>query len=365
MINSTNIENLNNTVIWNNRCYQLVDIISENGSIPFDPKAYGFVTIPICSDCQSGYYCTFEIDNDIMNLTKLNIMTADEQYLTLNGVEPVFCSDDHSREYRNLRHAIGFTGVFRIGRGRMINAFHRCGSLGPGHLLELWDLEFSDGHLVKRINQMDLAAQQVVVQEQIFEYIATHDPGKSRANSLLMHCSYRNKEGWQEKAWDHPDQHIFSSIKTIFRMFKGRGNFYYLKYLDWNEKLNPIPFFESLRPDLARSALAIVKNNKNTPSWFIAQYGDSGLSQQLTFRYLWKLGVPYRLVRFMKKLVNINVTEKMVILEFLESMLLTVAAGHWEERVTPGHLYTNANIPAEVTASIRKRLLTVTLDSWG
>jgi len=197
-------------------------------------------------------------------------------------------------------------------------------------------------------------------QLKIIEYVADNDLGISRTKELLKHCRYGVPEALCEKDWGDSDQHIFAAIKSIIRKLRRRSKDNYLKYIEWSK----IPFFCHLQPDAAVAALALAQKSKGTPFWFIANYGDSGLSHQLTFGYLRSLGLPYRMARFLKSFVRNEVTEKMVILEFIESMLRCVAAPHWEERVMPGHLYTNANIPPDVTSAIRSRLSTVTLQSW-
>jgi hypothetical protein len=126
-----------------------------------------------------------------------------------------------------------------------------------------------------------------------------------------------------------------------------------------------IPCFDVMQPDKIKDMLAQLQDTLNTPYWFIEKYAESGLSQSLTFDYMRELGIPGEMLAFMRRFVGGAVTEKMVILELIESMYRGIAAPYWEERVAPDYLYTNANIPAEVTSAIRERLAQVSLESWN
>lgn len=366
MDNIPNIENLNNIVVWKKKEYHLIDISAQTGGLLFNPVQYGFDTRAISKECKSGYYCMYQVDDAILYMAQLNIMTADGLRAPLDGVEPVFCQDDHTMEYRSLHHLIQFSGVIRIGRGMRINAFKWLNSLGPGHLRELWDLEFHNGTLIGSKNRKKLAEKQISVQEKIFEYLTYNNPGLVRTKQLLEFCAYHNQEGWTEKPFCHPGQDMFSATYALLvRLFKKRNNTDFLRLYDSDKDSDPVPYFHALQPQASLLALKMLKKLEGTPDWFIARYGDSGLSQRLTFEYLKELGVPSRMRNYLKQFVSADLTVRKVILEFLESMHLSIAKERWEERVLPGYLYTDANIPQHVTSAIRNRISVVTLDNWG
>ena len=246
-----------------------------------------------------------------------------------------------------------------IGRGIIHNVFNQRDQLGAQSIRKLWDLEFANGTLIKTTDQMPLLRRQLEVQRQIIEFAADHNFDAIRSKALFDHCRYLDPGAAIEHPLDSQDQSLYRVLKAIGRKVSGTTTDKYQHFLSWDA----VPLFASLQPDAALQTLEYFKRIKGTPLWFIWAYNNSGLSCQLTFNYLRSLTVPAHIVSFLKRLVTSEVTEKMVILEFLESIRQTIAGDYWEVRVLPGHLYTNANIPVDVTAAVRNRLASVTQET--
>ncbi len=351
----------NHTVIQDGIAFILVDVAGKDGVQVFDPTTFGLKPAPICEQCQSGYYCTFAVDSSALYLTKLNILAADSDCPAIEGNEPALCNVDYTMEYRNLRVALQFSGTVRIGRGKITNVFNQRDQLGSPVIRELWDLEFENGRLIQTTDQMPLLRRQLKVQRQIIEFAADQSFDATRSKALFAHCRYHDPSAAVEHPWDSQEQSLVGVFKSIGRKISGTTIDKYQRYLSWSS----VPLITALQPDAALQTLEYFRSIKGTPLWFVWAYNDSGLSCQLTFNYLRSLTVPAHIVSFLKRLVTFEVTEKMVILEFLESIRLTIAGDYWEERVLPGHLYTNANIPVDVTAAVRNRLASVTQENWG
>jgi len=317
----------NNDVIWKRTAYQLIDCTPAEAGIIIDPCDYGMTPMAICRQCQTGFYCTYHVANDALLLTKLNILTLDGQFSEIDGKTPIFCNDDHSWEYQRLRHFVRFTGIMRIQEN--MSEAKRKRLWNTGYRSQLWDLSFIDGRLESVVNRLDLVETQLKAQRKIRNFIANHNLDSKRTRELIRLCNNINDKDWKIADFDY----------TCTR-------------------------FHALQPDVLLAALGQVQKARGKPYWFIANYGDSGLGCGLTFKYLQALGLPAQLLNFCKEFVSDTITERMVVLEFIESMRLTIAADCWEERVTPGHLYTDAHIPVELTTAIRKRLVGITLNSW-
>lgn len=319
----TDEKHLQHTVIWKRRPYILVDVSQEESSGGLYPVCMSWLkTRPIWLGVSFGRYCTFQIADNRLVLTRLNILTDDENYPMLYRVEPRFCQEDHTMEYRRLRHRCTFTGTIRIGTGTVINRFEPRNCLTPQLLNELWDLVFDNGVLLQTHDALPVVAAQAKAQKQAESFCTTYTLDSKRRAVLDELCAY----------------------------------------LETDEAA---PFFSVIHPERVLEVLEQLKNTLNTPLWFICRYGDTGLSERLSLDYLKRLGVPDAVISFLGKHLDKAVTEKMVVLEFLETFYRGIAAPYWEDRVIPGHLYTDAGIPAEVTASIRARLQQVTLESWG
>ncbi|MDY0383876.1 hypothetical protein, partial [Trichlorobacter sp.] len=250
----------------------------------------------------------------------------EDQYPLIGGVAPVFCSDDHSMEYRRLRHPVIFTGTIRIGSGPTDGRYEWRQSLGPSTIIQLWDLDFVDGKLVEAEDKLAEVAMQEEAATQIREYVASNLLAQEMKDRLLSYCRYSD---------DFADRHSVD-----------------------------VPYFDVLKPAEAFSALKRAKAGRNTPEQFIKNYAESGLSRQLSINYLKHLGMSEELVAFLRGLVTETQTEKMIVLEVIETLLLGLAADHWEERVQPGSLYSNANIPKTLTDTVRERLSGTTMTAW-
>lgn len=300
-------ENLNDIVVWNRTAFCLVDVMTEYGDTIFSPDIYGIQATPICNECKRGFYCRFHVANDSLILTKLNIMAANDFYPKISGITPSFCSADHSMEYRKIREPVKFSGTIRVGLGQQVSRYDWRQHIDPKQIKSLWDLEFSNGKLLSAINQMPLVAM---------------------------------------------SQHNLPIAE------------YSASYANDAYGVSDIPYFHLLNH--AKVSLAFRKTRKpaRTPKSFIQNYARLGLSQQLTLEYLDKLGISPQLSKFLRELVSETQTEKMIVLEVIETMLQTVASNHWEERVHPGHLYQDAYIPASLTATIRGRLAGISMTSW-
>ena len=314
---------LHHTVLWKRRPYILVDMHQDENSGGLYPFCANWLqTTPISSGLSCGNYSTFQIAESQLVLTRLNILTADGNYPVIDRVEPCFCQEDHTMEYRRLRHRCTFTGTIRIGTGTVINRFEPRNCLTPKSLSELWDLVFDHGVLQQAHDAMPVVAAHIQAQQQANSFCATHALDSKRRAAVDELCAYRET--------------------------------------DW-----AAPLFSVIHPERVLETLEQLKRTLGTPYWFICSYGDSGLSERLSLDYLHRLTVPDTLIRFLEKHLNEAVTEKMVVLEFLETFYRDIAAPYWEDRVIPGHLYTDAGIHTEVTASIRGRLQQVTLERWG
>lgn len=351
----------NYTVIKDDVAFILVDVAGNAESLLFNLVAFGFKPAAICDECRSGYYCTLQVVEETLVLTTLNILTEDSIYPPINGVEPVLCRDDYTMEYNTLNLTLKFDGIVRIGRGIIHNVFNQRDQLGAQSIRNLWDLEFANGTLIKTTDQMPLLRRQLEVQRQIIEFAADHNFDAIRSKALFDHCRYLDPGAAIEHPLDSQDQSLYRVLKAIGRKVSGTTTDKYQRYLSWSS----VPLITALQPDAALQTLEYFRSIKGTPLWFVWAYNDSGLSCQLTFNYLRSLTVPAHIVSFLKRLVTSEVTEKMVILEFLESIRQTIAGDYWEVRVLPGHLYTNANIPVDVTAAVRNRLASVTQENWG
>ncbi len=319
-------ENTNDKVIWNHVGFRLVDIGPSSLASIIVPADYGMTAKPICKYCQRGYYCTFHLVGDQLLLTNLNIMAEEEHCPLIGGVAPVFCSDDHSMEYRRLRHPVSFSGTIRIGNGPTDGRYEWRQLIGPKTIRQLWDLDFVDGKLVAAEDKLPEVAKQKEAAKLIREYVARNLLPKETKEKLLSYCRYSD---------DFGDRHSVD-----------------------------VPYFDVLKPAEAFSALKRAIAGRNTPEQFIKNYAESGLSRQLTMHYLKHLGMSEELIEFLKGLVTETQTEKMIVLEVIETMLRGIAASYWDDRVQLGSLYHNANIPKLLTNSIRKRLSGITMASW-
>lgn len=316
-------KHLQHTVIWKRRPYILVDVSQEESSGGLYPVFVSWQKIRLISRGVSfGRYCTFQIADNRLVLTRLNILTDDDNYPMLDRVEPRFCQEDHTMEYRRLRHRCTFTGTIRIGTGTVRNRFEPRNCLTPQSLRELWDLVFENGVLQQAHDVMPAVTAHIQAQQQANRFCATHALDSKRGAELYELCAYRETD-------------------------------------------EAAPFFSVIHPEQVLEALEQLKRTIGTPYWFICSYGDTGLSERLSLDYLQRLTVPDTWIRFLEKQLHEAVTEKMVVLEFLETFCRGIAAPYWEDRVMPGHLYTDARIPAEVTAAIRDGLQRVSLESWG
>ena len=319
-------EKMNDKVVWNRVAFRFIDIKSTEAKSVITPSDYSLTPKPICKYCQRGYYCILHIVGDRLLLTNLNIMAEEEQYPLIGGVAPSFCSDDHSMEYRRLRHPVTFSGTIRIGRGPIDGRYEWRQSLGPSTIIQLWDLDFVGGKLIAAEDKLAEVAMQEEAATQIRKYVASNLLAQEMKEKLLSYCRYSD---------DFADRHSVD-----------------------------VPYFDVLKPAEAFSALKRAKAGRNTPEQFIRNYAESGLSRPLTIHYLKHLGMSDELVDFLRGLVTETQTEKMIVLEVIETLLQGLAADCWEERVQPGPLYSHANIPKTLTDTIRERLGGTTMTAW-
>lgn len=313
-------ENQNDAFVWDKTTYRLVDVDTATDGTLFNPHHYGMNVVPICKYCNRGFYCTFHLVNGLLLLTKLNIMTADGVYPEICGVRAMFCSDDHSMEYCRIREVIRFTGTIRIGFAKKEFWYDWRQELGIDNIKRLWDLQFSDGKLISAEDFMPLVEAQKNVEAEMKEFFERNMLAPRSIERLRSHCRLG---------------------------------------------ASAIPYFDVLNPGTTINILQKIKKRSKTPQMFIKNYNHYGLSHRLTLEYLERLGITPDLSTFLKNLVSNTQTEKMIVLEVIETLLQTIAAGHWDERVHPDYLYKNANIPQSLTETIRNRLRGISMSSWN
>ena len=121
---------IRDSLLLNNAEWHLEECIGKGW---FTPEDFGIDVAGASSTaCYRGYCCAFNVIDNVLSLTKLQIHLDESNLLPLNGVLPVkakhFFDANFPNSYQNIQLPILFTGGFIIGQ----NGFKELpSSIGP------------------------------------------------------------------------------------------------------------------------------------------------------------------------------------------------------------------------------------------
>lgn len=113
----------------------------------FDPEAFGLKpTWPITS-CMKGFIVHFELKNDRLSISKLEVNCKDDKYPPINNVAAHADEADLFHVYDNLELQLNYTGIIVIGTS-LLNRYIGRAFTGSHSYMQTFDLHFTDGVLI-------------------------------------------------------------------------------------------------------------------------------------------------------------------------------------------------------------------------
>lgn len=298
-----------NTLLWNRKKYTLLDFCrattvqgEEKGSDLVDlhldddlfnaeafgiqPQKWGRV---LCGE----YAREYQVKGACLYLTSLSISTEDGAYPELNGVACEVDKNSLVGKYSDLALPLPFSGNLRIAEGTAPSARYALFISLSTYYESVFDLTFEDGVLIVA---RDLS------------------PFVQKLRDFHPTLTAYLKNNWltdSERALLDCDFGLPSDPEIIDSFFNGGEEHI------WNVKLARINDIEKRRNNIEKFIGTYYQHYQ-----VVHQYAH-------TFKHLRYVGLPPRMANFLEELVSKEVSEKMVVLAFLNHMLQTGAKGQW------------------------------------
>ena len=195
------------------------NLVASTEKIGFNPKEYGIKPTARCTACWRGYWCGFDILNNMLVLSELYIFNEDDIYPDINGISvspPEYYEANvmkfkngkpvHSKElmrkymghrkYENLNLLIDFDGKILMGKDFLREYYIHMG-IQPGYAYKkLIELEFKNGVL---IGKKDLSKKAKAVRVSIDSRKKEHCVMDRKDIEEFVRLSF--SDTYEDKAW--------------------------------------------------------------------------------------------------------------------------------------------------------------------
>ncbi len=138
------------------------NIVAMSDKPDFHPRNLGLDVSCNNTACWRGYWCEYEISEDIIFLEKLFVNTVDGKYPDINGIRVNKKSDEYRghRAYEGLSMAINYTGKILLGDERILEYGINAGHPSPWEYKILKEFVFEKSKLTK-INDYSSIAKDI------------------------------------------------------------------------------------------------------------------------------------------------------------------------------------------------------------
>ncbi len=141
--------------------YRFVNICNP---IPFNPQTYGITPSVARTACWKGFWCVYDINSKGIFLKDLYVNSENGQYPKINGVAPMFESDDKSyliymghHLYKNLNIKVPYSGKILVGDKFIGDYYIHMGYQQPWAYEILIELIFENGELIETVDHSKIA----------------------------------------------------------------------------------------------------------------------------------------------------------------------------------------------------------------
>jgi hypothetical protein len=134
-------------------------IAGINGSGLFDPADHGLQPVTISTACWRGYYCTYEVADGSLVLTKLNIGLDEKNQASEHGGGPLLFGKAPRRDklrgysYRGLQEVVPFSGGLLVADGFIEELYVHMGFHPAWKFRGVHEVLFEKGKVVKETDR--------------------------------------------------------------------------------------------------------------------------------------------------------------------------------------------------------------------
>jgi len=137
---------IEDTVIWKKKKYDLLGYEGDEEFPLFTPNQYGMNPRPLHTACWRGFYCTYKIVRNSLYLDALCVGDADAHYPPINDVTPNLKGT--VGYYADINLPIPYTGILRIGADFHQEQYIHMGFQKPSAYGIVWDLNCTGGKII-------------------------------------------------------------------------------------------------------------------------------------------------------------------------------------------------------------------------
>lgn len=124
----------------------------------FSPKEFGLMPKTISTSCWRGYYATYSVKNDKLQLVNLTINDETRSYPDINGVQAEITPSRPERFYRNIGVHLEFSGQLRLAKDFIKEMYIHMGYQTAHCFQTVYDLTFEKGVLVEALDRSEEVA---------------------------------------------------------------------------------------------------------------------------------------------------------------------------------------------------------------
>ncbi len=111
------------------------------------PEQFGMEAIMISTNCDRGFYATYELTEDALYLRELTLTEKNGRYLPIGGVQPE--RDDYEATYSGLNEVIPFTGKIRLAKDFIAGLYVHMGYQKATAFQTVLDITIKEGKVVE------------------------------------------------------------------------------------------------------------------------------------------------------------------------------------------------------------------------
>ena len=130
------------TFIYKGESY---DLIGLDGEGLITSEHFGMKPKMLHTACYRGFYSTYVIDKGVLTIEEMTLAEKDNNYVSINGVEPVL--KDNLAEYNNINLLVNFTGRIRLAKDFIEDLYEHMGYQKPTSYEKVLDFVIKNGYV--------------------------------------------------------------------------------------------------------------------------------------------------------------------------------------------------------------------------